>query len=358
VKLAGFVFAFAAAAGFAQSTAHEGVRVGGNVAYLTASSEAQEPASYVDPDARRLAQLLLARREQAQAQAKCSGAVPLAIHPDGSATELLSSQAPCVAFETWAEERSSEYAESVQTGFTGIERTEGKMFLRRFVRDGLRQVYVSYAVTVEALPDGTYRASFGPLSDQPPADVRGKPDWRVLSPAKYPVPQILRDEDTVRVELYAEGTKLNTTRDLVDYIHAGREDRMVMRKEAPRDYYADDAEIAVTRPRIRVNGVTCDCVAVLPDTIRGPVVWVYVPGHGRYVLSLHAHPELGFESAGEAAGNSLTFTADGNVFRIDATERVAAGSGTYTIHMSPDSGWMPADPLDRDRVMIGTAPGL
>jgi len=358
VKLAGFVFVLAVVPGFAQSAPHEGVRIGGNIAYLAASSDVREPASYVDPDARRLAQLLLARREQSQAQAKCGGAVPLAIHPDGSATELLSTQAPCVAFETWAEERSSDYAESVQTGFTGIERTEGKIVLRRFVRDGLRQVYVSYAVTVEALPDGTYRATFGPSSDQPPRDVRGRADWRALSPAKYPVPQILRDGDTVRLKLYAEGTAMNTTRELVDYIHAGREDRMVLRKEAPRDYYADDAEIAVTRPRIRVNGVACDCVAVLPDTLRGPVLWMYIPGHGRYVLSLHAHAELGFESAGEAAGNSLTFSADGNVFRIDTTERVAAGSGTYTIHMLPDSDWMPADPLDRDRVMMGTAPGL
>jgi hypothetical protein len=188
--------------------------------------------------------------------------------------------------------------------------------------------------------------------------VRGKADWRLLSPAKYPVPQILKDEDTVRLALYAEGMPGNTTRELVDYIHAGREDRMVMRKEAPRDYYAEDAELGVTKLRLRVNGVVCDCIGVQPDTIRGPVLWVYIPRYGRYVLSLHPHPELGFESAGEAAGDSLTFAADGNVFRIDTAERVAAGSGAYTIHMLPDLDWMPADPQDRTRVMVGTEPGL
>ena len=109
---------------------------------------------------------------------------------------------------------------------------------------------------------------------------------------------------------------------------------------------------------MRVNGVEREAVAVLPERIRGPVLWVYVPGFGRYVLSLQAREEAGFESAGEAAGNSLTFTAGGNIFRIDATERIAAGSGTYTIHMLPDLDWMPADPLDRARVTIGTAPGV
>jgi hypothetical protein len=353
VKLAGFLLVFSAAGLLRGQAAHGGVRIGGSVAYLTASSDVREPASYIDPDARRLAQLLLSRREQAQAQAKCSGAVPIEIHPDGSATELLSTQAPCVAFETWAEERSSDYAESVQTGFTGIDRTEGKIVLRRFVRDGLRQIYVSYATTVEPLSDGTYRLSFGPSSDQPTADVRGKSGWKLLSPAKYPVPQIVRDEDSVRLELYAD----HPTRKLVDYIHAGREDRMVMRTEAPRDYYAEDAELAITQPRFRVNGVANDAVAVLPETIRGPVLWIYVPGHGRYVLSLHAHPEVGFEDAGEAAGNSLTFNVDGNVIRIDTTERVAAGSGVYTVYALPDSRWEPADLQDRPRIMIGAAPG-
>jgi len=336
---------------------HNGVRVGGSVAYLAESSDIHEPA-YINPDARRLAQILLSKREQAQTQAKCSGAVPLTINPDGSATELLPRQAPCAAFETWAEERSSNYAESIQTGFSGIDRTKGKTVLRRFVRDGLRQVFVSYAATVETLSDGTYRVSFGGSSDQPPADVRGKADWKVLSPPSYPVPQILRDEDSVRLELYSEGPARNPERELVDYVHAGREDRMVMREEAARDYYAEDAELAVAQPRLRVNGVERGAVAAVPESIRGPVLWVYVPGYGRYVLSLHAHEEAGFESAGEAAGNSLTFTANGNIFRIDATERIAAGSGTYTIHMLPDLGWMPADPLDRARVMIGTAPGV
>jgi hypothetical protein len=357
VKLAGFVFALAAAAA-AQSIPHNGVRIAGSAAYLTASSDVREPASYIDPDARRVAQVLLSRREQALGQAKCSGAVPLRINPDGSATELLSGDMPCVAFETWAEERSWEYAESVQAGFTGIDRTEGKTVLRRFVRDGLRQVYVRYAATVETLPDGTYRVSFGPSIDQPPVDVRGKADWKLLSPAKYPAPQIVKDEDSIRLELYSEGPPADPTRQLADYIHVGREDRMVMRTEAPRDYYAEDAELAFSHPRFRVNGVACDSIAVLPETIRGPVLWVYVPGHGRYVLSLHARVELGFESAGEAAGNSLTFNVDGNVVRIDTAERVAAGSGTYTVYVLPDSNWMPADPQDRARIMIGTAPGV
>src|ERR1700685_4405690 len=83
-----------------------------------------------------------------------------------------------------------------------------------------------------------------------------------------------------------------------------------------------------------------------------------MPGYGRSALSLHAPADSGFESAGEAAGNSLMFTVDGNIFRIETAERAAAGSGTYTVHVLPDRGWEPADPQDRARVMIGASLGV
>jgi hypothetical protein len=244
--------------------------------------------------------------------------------------------------------------ESVQVGVTVLERAGGKAVFQRFVRDNLRLVYASYTVTVETLPqEGTYRLSFGPPSDGNSAPALGA-DWKVLVPAKFPVPQILKEEDSVRLEMYAS----SATRRVVDYIHAGRQDRMTMRKETPRDYYAEDAEFAFTQPSFRVNGVAIPAAAAMPETTRGPVLWVYVPGHGRYVLSLRPHSQLGFEEAGEASGNSLTFTADGNVFRIDTAARIAAGSGTYTVHLLRDQAWEPADPRDRERIQIGASLGV
>ena len=282
---------------------------------------------------------------------------------DGSAASIVAgpsgAQRPCAVFEAWAEQTTSDFAESAGTGVKGIVRTAGKMVMQRFVRDDLRQIYASYTVTVERLPEGTYRVSFGP--PEPPADMLGKEGWKIFSPAKYPAPQIVRNEDSIRMELYSNGTTTGTaTRRVVDYIHVGRQDRMVMRTDTPHDSYADDAELAVTQPRFRVNGAVLprDAVVGMPETIRGPVLWVYIPGYGRYVLSLAAHADLGFESAGEAAGNSLTFTADGNIFRVETAERVAAGSGTYTVYMLADRGWEPADPQDRARVMVGASIGV
>jgi hypothetical protein len=96
----------------------------------------------------------------------------------------------------------------------------------------------------------------------------------------------------------------------------------------------------------------------MPEILRGPVLWVYVPGYGRYLLSPHEHPGLGFEMAGEANGNSLTFTMAGNVIHVDTAERVATGSGSYTLYVAQDPKWEPAAAQDRAEVMFGAAPGV
>jgi hypothetical protein len=353
MKVAGFLLALAAVAAGAQSLDH-GHKIGSGLAYLAAESPSDGQTLKWE-----LSNLLLQLEESSSSGS--GGRVLLT--PNATVPSLpypRPSNEPCAAFETWAEQQISDFAESAAAGFTEVERTAGKAVLHRFVRDNLRQIYASYTVTVETLPqEGTYRVSFGPPTDPPPAELRGKADWKMVSPPKYPVPQIVMDQDSIRLELYSNGTARNATRRVVDYIHAGRQERMVMRKETPHDYYADDAELAVTRPRFRVNGVAGDAVAALPETIRGPVLWVYVPGYGRYILSLHPHEELGFESAGEAAGNSLTFSGpDGNVFRIDTAERIATGSGSYSVYVLADPGWEPADAQDRARVAIGSAPGI
>jgi hypothetical protein len=344
-----------AALAAAQSGQQHGFRLGSSIAFLSQDPNLEQPAQaggfFAENVEALKAMMEVQQRARLEWLANYGGAdFPLTKNRDGSMAPLVRTQKPSAVFETWTAQRSTDYAESAQTGFTGIERSEGKAMLRRFVRDDIRKIYVTYAATVETLADGAYRVSFGPSADELPRDLRGKADWQIAAPAKYPAPQIVKDEDLVGLELYATGT-----RKLVDFIHAGRPDRMVLRKEVAHDSYADDAELTVTGPRLRVNGVAQEAGA-MPETIRGSELWIYVPDHGRFVISLHAHPDLGFESSGEVTGGALTFwAADGSVFRIDTADRITSGSGTYTVYVLPDAGWMPADIQDRSRVMIGAA---
>ncbi len=260
------------------------------------------------------------------------------------------SATPCAEFETWAEPLPENYVQSVSGGFAGIERGAARSTLRRFVRDNARRVYVSYAVTIEALAEaGTYRVSFG-QSAAPPLPG----DWKTVAPDQPSAPQIMRDGDELPLELYAAGP--NGIR-LIDYLRVGRRDKMAQRKEAPRDSYAEDAEFTLSQPRLSVNGAAQVSVA-LPETTRSGVVWMYVPGNGRYVLTFAPHDDLGFKRAGEAGGSSMTLAVDGIVLRIACADRIAAGGGIYNVYALRDAKWQPADPADRTRFMLGASPGI
>ena len=228
---------------------------------------------------------------------------------------------PKAEFETWSEQKFREYAESVVTGNTGVERAPGKATVHRYIRDNFRDLYLTYTMTFEAIGrTDTYRVTF------------------TDSAVPVPVPQILRDGETIALPL---ATDSRTGRRLMDYIRVGTG---VLRTRAgvPRDVYAEDAELTIAQPRVRTNGVELK-EENLSGMVSAPVVWVDIPGQGRYDLSFKPRAEQGFEKAGEVAENSLVFSLGGNIFRIDCADRIATGSGTYNIYARKDPE-APADP--------------
>lgn len=233
--------------------------------------------------------------------------------PQPAITPVPAGQGPRAEFETWVAQLSRDYAESVVTGVTSIERNAGKATVHRFVRDNFRKVDLTYTMTFERVPGtGTFRVSF---SD---------------SDVSYPVPQILRDGETIALDLAVDS---RTGRRMVDYIRVGT-GSLKLRREVARDVYAEDAELTITEPRLRINGVEQEA-AILPSATAA-VISVDIPGQGRFSLSFQPRADQGFQRAGEVTENSLVFSYGGNIFRIDCADRIATGSGTYNIYARKD----------------------
>ena len=274
--------------------------------------------------------------DQALAAAKSGGTTALPLRAPTTRAE----------FDTWVAPLSRQYQESILTGFADTKHQDGKTVIDRFVRDNFRHVYVSYEVTVELLPGDTYRATFAQSTAPVPESIAS--GWQVTSTLNFPVPQILQDGDTVTLDLYSDN---KTGQRVVEDIHFGKQASMVLRKGAARDVYADD-DLTIAQPRVRKNGVALE-LSEVSGSLAGPVLWIYVPGEGRYVLSLKQR--AGFKRVGEVVGNSVRFNVGGNVFRIDCGERIAdAGSGTYNLYAMQDSEWEPADAKDRAGLMMGS----
>jgi len=306
LKPAWFLPILLAVPALAQSSATHGTRIAQvQTAYLEDVSPAVASALDISDRFREIVEA-----------ARPTGAIRAAVTP------APASKGPRVEFETWVEQMSRDYAESVVAGITGIERDAGKATVHRFVRDNFRHTYLTYTLTFEKIPGTeTLRVSFSDSS------------------VSVPVPQILRDGETIALTLSANA---RTGWRMVDYIRFGT-GLLKSRQDAARDVYAEDAELTITQPRLRVNGVEQQA-AELPVTLSAPVVRVFIPGQGRYLVSFKPRAGQGFEKAGEVAENSLVFGAAGNIFRIDCADRVATGSGTYNIYVRKDPGEEPADP--------------
>jgi hypothetical protein len=336
----------------AQTPGQNGLRVGGGTVFLVEQAQGESLQDY----------LARARRENggrdaplpalAEARALVAGLAASGLSTDGSQIVVAPSErAPRADFDTWVEGIDRQYAESITTGSQPERQTE-KVAIQRWVRDNFRHLYIRYSVTLEMLPKaesaaGTYRATFGDSDAAIPKGIDA--EWKVIAPPEYPAAQIARDGDTIPLPLYinqARGQRL------IEYIHLGRE-APVLRKDPPRDVYTDAPEFDISQPKFRLNGVE-QVLTAPPDPSHGASLWIYVPDQGRFDLSFKPAP--GFELAGEAWGNSLIFTSDRNLLRLEGAERIAAaGSAPYRIYVRRDTAWLPEE-KDRPNVVLGVTP--
>lgn len=127
---------------------------------------------------------------------------------------------------------------------------------------------------------------------------------------------------------------------------------------APRDFGIEDAELRISAPRLSIDGRLQESTLNLTGSAAGTIVWIYVPGRGRFFLSLAPHAELGFSRAGEVRGSALTFTAGGETFALVSGGRIA-GSAPFNLYVRHEPEWVPTyQHADRSAfIMDSGAPG-
>jgi hypothetical protein len=119
-----------------------------------------------------------------------------------------------------------------------------------------------------------------------------------------------------------------------------------------RDFFDADAELVITKPRVSLNGAAVD-FSQDPAPVKGKAVWIYMPGHGRCLLSLSPRP--GFGLAGQVGGTSLEFELGSDEIQIDTKERIAEGSALYNLYVLHQSDWLPPNSSSQTRARMGTA---
>jgi hypothetical protein len=225
--------------------------------------------------------------------------------------------------------RSDPPASALRSRFVPYLRSQappgGPAFYTRIFVDRTNHTYLGYELLLEEKQRGAYQATVGKLGVTPidlaaslspssPIDL----EWTLL-----PLPGIppARTVPTVSGEA--------------------------------RDFSAADAEFQILQPRaVFLNGALEG--APILRNIRGPLVWIYLPKHGRYILSLAPRPGLDFIKAGEVRGGVISFTIGGDSIRLESNMSFAVGDAPYNLWILHDEEWEPISEAQKNRPGIGS----
>lgn len=173
-----------------------------------------------------------------------------------------------------------------------------------------------------------------------------EPGVTILELPKYPTVANVRLGDTVALDLLVNRA---TGQKVVDYLTLRRHGEMATQQK-PRDFLLTDVEFSLLGPEIFVNGRPAPSGG--GGGFTGAVIWIYVPGHGRFVLSLLPNESLGFVRNGIVSNNGLLFHDGPTEVRVNCNSPIAPGSGVYNLYVLRQRGWRPGDP---SAWMIGAA---
>jgi hypothetical protein len=259
-----------------------------------------------------------------------------------------------VAFRTMMEPPSSGEDFSLGGGTASSEH-----LWHRYLYHSKTRKYFGYDIDIQRKQGDQFVVRLLPLSADPqkltlPAGAA----WTLMQLPRGQEPQTIRTGETVAVDLLVNQS---TGHKVVDYLTISGEQREVYTVEgSARTFSAEDAPLNLYQPRISINGELVPSTANMGGGVSGTAVAFYLPGKGRFVLSLAPREALGFRRAGEVRGSTLTFTAGSDTYRVNCNGRIAPGEGVYHLYLYHNPSFRPKNPGPSDAVgmVAGDAAGM
>jgi hypothetical protein len=226
----------------------------------------------------------------------------------------------------------------------------GDGVIHRFMWDPQQRVYFGYDVLIDPLPDAnSYRITFNQLTAESVRQHLGTDasNWAQLPAPNWggPAVRTVRAGEVLALDLL---TNAATGQKIVDYVSVRGPSydpawKFVYETGTPQDFRLEDAALELRSPHIMVNGQLGPSSVPTGVFASGAAVWVYLPMHGRFILSLLPHPELGFVKAGEIRGSTLNFMTGDDLISIVSADRIAPGHRPFNVYVLHQPEWKPPE---------------
>ena len=203
------------------------------------------------------------------------------------------------------------------------------------IDDSANKREFAYELLLEPSQDSnTVQLRIGSVKGSNPWRFTPSPGRTLVELPKYPVIPKVRVGDTVALDLLANPS---TGQKIVDYLTVVR--RGGETAEPARDFTVADAYLSLDQPRVSVNGKLVYTSANPGDSVGGTEVYIYLAGHGRFMLSLAPHQGHPYQKNGVASGNTFTFHDGTTEYRVECRLPVVPGEGRYNLYVVHEPGW-------------------
>jgi hypothetical protein len=232
------------------------------------------------------------------------------------------------------------------TGANDVMHTEAKdgrpVIFHRFFTDPPAKTYWGYDVEVEPTDKpGSALLRFKPLSlhaDQLPKEYHASPapihieniaEFRALPPPQFPA-GTFQSGQTIAIEVLKNPA---TGQKVVDYIEVSFEPIRIPSQAEPRDFQVADVILHITAPSLKVNNGEVPEAIVADQAIMRKLVWLAVPGRGRFLLSLSPYAGYAFQKVGVVRGFGLTFSWSGDKYEWLSRSAITESSGNWNLYV-------------------------
>jgi hypothetical protein len=218
--------------------------------------------------------------------------------------------------------------------------------MHNFIYDDSAQSYFRYDMTVSESAAADQRtvvfSAMTGLRDALHA-VAGTMPLNAAPLPKYPPPQVVQDGDTIALDLMISADGKERIVDYIQFEFAPKpEPPPPAATAAPQDFTLDDGPMNF--PVDPPDAVTINRQKFLESVVvlaaqRGATMWVYLPGHGRYILSLAPH--AGFARSGTLRAGAIEFSSSGVECAMHFPKPIAGRDKARNLYVLHDPRYLP-----------------
>jgi hypothetical protein len=249
-------------------------------------------------------------------------------------------------FSTFADGRAT------AEGFIRVNGIEGNR-IENIMINYSTEIYVGYSMTIERLADPMkLRLLINPLPEKSIREMRESiwvkklgmksPSKLIYDPAslpRYPEPQEISVNDMIKLPLWINAQTGAVIGDQIRFT--------LDQPEPAQDFTLNDVMLKLTGFRLLINGEVRSGEREFSGFI-GRLPYFYIPGKGRFILSIMPHEGYDFQKIGLIDGNKISFSYGGDEFEWVSRDPVLYRGGKWHLWVLHDENFIGSPELLKD----------